>query len=79
MGLTFIAPFSKNNNLKFRNEVIPVLTLPIFLFTVLVLIHKTDQNYKIKEFKVEFEQFSLDNGLHVIMHIDRSDPVGCLN
>jgi zinc protease len=39
-----------------------------FLFT------KRNQN-KIKEFKVEFEQFSLDNGLHVIMHIDRSDPV----
>ncbi|MDR7370813.1 pitrilysin family protein [Flavobacterium aquidurense] len=28
-----------------------------------------------KEFKVEFEQFTLDNGLHVIFHIDRSDPV----
>ena len=28
-----------------------------------------------KEFKVTFEQFTLDNGLHVIFHIDRSDPV----
>jgi len=28
-----------------------------------------------KEFKVAFEQFTLDNGLHVIFHIDRSDPV----
>ncbi len=28
-----------------------------------------------KEFKVEFEKFKLDNGLQVIFHIDRSDPV----
>lgn len=28
-----------------------------------------------KEFKVEFEKFTLDNGLQVIFHIDRSDPV----
>lgn len=28
-----------------------------------------------KEFKVDFEQFTLDNGLQVIFHIDRSDPV----
>lgn len=34
--------------------------------------NKTTQS---KEFKVEFEQFTLDNGLNVIFHIDRSDPV----
>ncbi len=34
--------------------------------------NKTDQS---KDFKVEFEQFTLQNGLHVIFHIDRSDPV----
>ncbi|SHL92690.1 M16 family metallopeptidase [Flavobacterium saccharophilum] len=34
--------------------------------------NKTSQS---KEFKVEFEQFTLDNGLNVIFHIDRSDPV----
>lgn len=28
-----------------------------------------------KEFNVEFEKFTLDNGLQVIFHIDRSDPV----
>ncbi len=27
------------------------------------------------EFKVEYEKFTLDNGLDVIFHIDRSDPV----
>ncbi|SHM34205.1 M16 family metallopeptidase [Flavobacterium xanthum] len=33
------------------------------------------QNQKPKEFKVEFEKFTLDNGLQVILHLDRSDPV----
>ena len=28
-----------------------------------------------QEFKVAFEKFKLDNGLEVILHIDRSDPV----
>ena len=28
-----------------------------------------------KEFKVEYEKFKLDNGLQVIFHIDKSDPV----
>ena len=52
------------------------LTLPIFLFTVLVSYSQNEtKTTKSKEVKVEFEQFSLDNGLHVIMHIDRSDPV----
>ena len=28
-----------------------------------------------KEFTVDFEKFTLDNGLQVILHVDRSDPV----
>lgn len=28
-----------------------------------------------KEFKVDFEKYTLDNGLQVIFHIDRSDPI----
>lgn len=28
-----------------------------------------------QEFNVEFEKFKLDNGLEVIFHIDKSDPV----
>ena len=38
---------------------------------------KTDNN-QVKsstEFKVDYEKFTLDNGLDVIFHIDRSDPV----
>jgi len=33
------------------------------------------ESTKVKEFKVDFEKFTLDNGLQVIFHIDRSDPV----
>ena len=28
-----------------------------------------------QEFKIDFEKFTLDNGLEVIFHIDRSDPI----
>ncbi len=34
-----------------------------------------DKVSETKEFKVEFEKYTLDNGLQVIFHIDRSDPV----
>ena len=27
------------------------------------------------EFKIDFEKFTLDNGLEVVFHVDRSDPV----
>ena len=33
------------------------------------------QNEKSKEFKVEYEKFTLNNGLQVILHVDKSDPV----
>jgi len=35
----------------------------------------SNENLERKEFKVDFEKFTLDNGLQVIFHIDRSDPV----
>lgn len=34
-----------------------------------------ETNTETAEFKVDFEKFTLDNGLQVIFHIDRSDPV----
>ncbi|MEO7976993.1 pitrilysin family protein [Flavobacterium sp.] len=51
----------------------------VFLFVIFTgfSCYSQDQTKtnKSKEFKVEFEQFTLDNGLNVIFHIDRSDPV----
>lgn len=55
---------------------IQLLILPFILFTAFSSYsqnqNKTDKS---KEFKVAFEQFTLENGLQVILHIDRSDPV----
>ena len=53
-----------------------ILFLNLIAFTLIIACSK-EQN-KIsddKEFKVDFEKFTLENGLQVIFHIDRSDPV----
>ena len=52
--------------------------LALNLIFLVLLVSCTKDNGKVsetKEFKVEFEKFTLDNGLQVIFHIDRSDPV----
>ncbi|MFV8333767.1 M16 family metallopeptidase [Flavobacterium sp. GSP14] len=48
-----------------------------FLFYLLLFstIFSYSQNKNSTEFKVAYEKFTLDNGLQVILHIDRSDPV----
>ena len=56
-----------------------ILKLSISLLIVSLIISSCQQGGKSlkndKEFNVSFEQFTLDNGLNVIFHIDRSDPV----
>ena len=49
----------------------------LFLFAIVIASCAKDGNNtsETKEFKVDFEKFTLDNGLQVIFHIDRSDPV----
>ncbi|MFV8270455.1 M16 family metallopeptidase [Flavobacterium sp. GT2N3] len=55
---------------------IQFLILPFILFTAFSSYSQSQSKTdKSKEFKVAFEQFTLENGLHVILHIDRSDPV----
>ncbi len=55
------------------------LALNLFCVTLFISCAKTEEKTsetsKSKEFKVEFEKYTLDNGLQVIFHIDRSDPV----
>ena len=52
---------------------------PVQLFLcyllLITIVPAYSQNQKAPEFKVAFEKFTLDNGLQVILHIDRSDPV----
>ncbi len=58
-------------------------TLKLILFAfllsgVIVSCKKETTQEKVaetKEFKVDFEKFTLDNGLQVVFHVDRSDPV----
>lgn len=45
----------------------------IFVAALILTFTATAQNKT--EFKVDYEKFKLDNGLEVIFHIDRSDPV----
>lgn len=47
----------------------------LFCFLVFSSISSYSQKEKPKEFKVEFEKFTLKNGLQVILHVDKSDPV----
>ncbi|MFV8440593.1 M16 family metallopeptidase [Flavobacterium sp. LB2P44] len=49
--------------------------LLFFYFILLSAFSSYSQNQKSNDFKVEFEKFTLENGLQVILHIDRSDPV----
>ena len=47
----------------------------LLYFFICISFTNYSQNEKSKGFKVEFEKFTLKNGLQVILHIDRSDPV----
>ncbi|MCC1485174.1 M16 family metallopeptidase [Winogradskyella immobilis] len=48
--------------------------IAIVLCTVLACKNDSSSNSE-TEFKVNYEKFTLDNGLEVLLHIDRSDPV----
>lgn len=48
----------------------------VFLISLIMSCTKKDDKIvETKEFKVDYEKITLDNGLQVIFHIDRSDPV----
>ncbi len=49
--------------------------LLLYCMVVLSTINSYSQKKDSKEFKVDFEKFTLNNGLQIILHIDRSDPV----
>ena len=53
----------------------------VLALLVLFIISSCKENEVIEtepEFKVEFEKFTLDNGLQVILHVDKSDPVAAV-
>ena len=54
-----------------RNIIILAITIISFLA---IIVKNSDKNPTI-----EFEKFTLDNGLEVILHIDKSDPIVAIN
>jgi zinc protease len=57
-------------------KLLKIKYLFVILFITLISCKKeTNNTNDTTEFKVDFEKFTLDNGLQVIFHIDRSDPV----
>ncbi|WP_179335297.1 M16 family metallopeptidase [Winogradskyella costae] len=53
------------------------LLVLLVLFTISSC-KENDTKETTPEFKVEFEKFTLDNGLQVILHVDKSDPVAAV-
>ncbi len=53
---------------------IKFITVLFCLFSLLISVASQKPDTK-PTFKVDFEKFKLENGLEVIFHVDRSDPV----
>lgn len=55
----------------------PIMSIRLFFCILLVTLFSCNSAPETgtQDFKVPFEQFTLPNGLQVIFHIDRSDPV----
>lgn len=54
------------------------LILSLFVLTALYSCKQNETKDTTPEFKVDYEKFTLDNGLQVILHVDRSDPVAAV-
>lgn len=54
------------------------LILSLVLLTSFNSCKQSENETSNAEFKVDFEKFTLDNGLQVILHVDRSDPVAAV-
>ncbi|GHN02108.1 peptidase M16 [Cytophagales bacterium WSM2-2] len=50
-------------------------TISILVAFTLILLGSSTKKNSAPDFKIDFEKFKLDNGLEVVFHIDRSDPV----
>lgn len=54
------------------------LILVVFTLFTITACKQNEVKSDSKEFKVEYEKFTLDNGLQVILHVDKSDPVAAV-
>ena len=54
------------------------LILNLFVVVAILSCKQNETKDTTQEFKVDFEKFTLDNGLQVILHVDKSDPVAAV-
>ncbi|MBC3846771.1 insulinase family protein [Winogradskyella echinorum] len=54
------------------------LILSFVLVCTIASCKQNETKTETKEFKVDYEKFTLDNGLQVILHVDKSDPVAAV-
>ncbi|MFC0605197.1 M16 family metallopeptidase [Winogradskyella pulchriflava] len=54
------------------------LILSLVLVCTIASCKQNEAKTETKEFKVDYEKFTLDNGLQVILHVDKSDPVAAV-
>lgn len=54
------------------------LILSLFVLFTISACKQNEAKSDTKEFKVDYEKFTLDNGLQVILHVDKSDPVAAV-
>ncbi|NNJ83200.1 MAG: insulinase family protein [Flavobacteriaceae bacterium] len=52
-----------------------ILFLSLSLFIMTSCKDNNSNNVAASEFSIEYEKFTLDNGLEVILHVDKSDPI----
>ncbi|BAO76763.1 M16 family metallopeptidase [Winogradskyella sp. PG-2] len=54
------------------------LLLSLFILIAFSACKQNEAKETTQEFKVDFEKFTLDNGLQVILHVDKSDPLAAV-
>lgn len=47
----------------------------ILLFSFLVMMGCVNKTESLKKFQIDYEKYTLDNGLEIVLHPDKSDPV----
>ncbi|WP_296313347.1 M16 family metallopeptidase [Winogradskyella sp. UBA3174] len=55
-----------------------LISLSLFILFTITSCKQDEVKEGTKEFKVDYEKFTLDNGLQVILHVDSSDPVAAV-
>lgn len=58
-----------------KTFLLPLLVLPLLFSSCDKKSETTEEEEETTEFKLDYEKFTLENGLEVILHVDKSDPI----